>query len=90
MLEEGEGGMSERIRTLEDKLDKQRDLKGNLVISSKANKYNQSVIKSEQELCFPLVDHVRNLLEEKYGIDVPEDNIQACQRLPNGSIILRI
>ena len=92
LLEEGEGRMSERIRTLEDELDnnKQRDLKGNLVISSKANKYNQSVIKSEQELCIPLVDHVRNLLEEKYGVDVPEDNIQACHRLPNGSIILRI
>ena len=59
LLEEGEGGMSERIRTLEDELDnnKQRDLKGNLVISSKANKYNQSVIKSEQELCIPLVGH---------------------------------
>ena len=92
LLEEDKRGMSEHIRTLEDELDnnKQRDLKGNLVISSKANKYNKSVIKSDEELCIPLVDHVRNLLDEKYGVDVPEDNIQACHRLPNGSIILRI
>ena len=92
LLEEDKRGMSEQIRTLEDELDnnKQRDLKGNLVISSKANKLNKSVIKSDEELCVPLIDHVRNLLDEKYGVDVPEDNIQACHRLPNGSIILRI
>ena len=87
----------ELIREQQDEMDeiKQRSLKGNLILSSKTfpERKLTSVILSDQELKsrnLSLVDHVLQLVHQKYGVRIPKDEVQACHRLPNGSIILRL
>ena len=84
--------LEERLRLAEDELDegRQRQLKGNLILSSN-QKGQRPLIKSSQELKGqPLLDHINELLEKKYGVVVPSEDVQACHHLPNGSVILRI
>ena len=84
--------IEERLRLTEDEVDegRQRQLKGNLILSS-SKKGQNSLIKSAQELNGrPLLDHINELLITKYGVSVPYDDVQACHHLPNGSVVLRI
>lgn len=84
--------LKDRLRLAEDEVDegRQRQLKGNLILSS--NKKGQlSLIKTSQELQGQsLIDHINELLVKKYGVSVPEADIQACHHLPNGDVVLRI
>ena len=86
-----------RIREAEDELDevKQRSLKGNLILTSPSNIQQglTSLFMSDTELQannITFTGHVVDLIRQKYGVVVPEQDIQACHRLPNGSIVLRI
>ena len=72
---------------------KQRSLKGNLILSSATVGGRKSVILSEKYLSdrkMLLIDHIIDLIGQKYNVLLPKEDIQACHRLPNGSVILRI
>ena len=93
----GNQGLEERLRAQEDELDevKQRSLKGNLILSSSKGPGGnlKCEIKSDDQLKslgVPLLAHVQDLVHRKYGVQVPKEDVQACHRLPNGSIILRL
>ena len=84
-----------QLRTQVDYTDeiKQRSLKGNLILTSTSKGNRRSVLRSEKDLSenkILLVDHVTDLIQQKYSVSLPKDDIQACHRLPNGSVILRI
>ena len=71
---------------------KQRSLKGNLILSNGSHQ-EVSLIKSDKELGKnkdALLKHVTDLLCQKYKVIVPAEDVQACHRLPNGKVILRI
>lgn len=89
--------LEERVRENEDGTDEccQRSMKGNFVILSKANINNNkvSLIKTDGQLVEDeetLVQHVIDIAERKYGVKMGVDDIQACHRLPNGAIVLRL
>lgn len=98
----GPGGtVHQRFRTVEDELDEmqQRSLKGNLVLTSRDIPANpsrrtpavKSVLRSDEELGDrSLLDHVLDLVKDKYQVTVPHSDVQACHRLPHGAVILRI
>ena len=72
---------------------KQRSLKGNLILSSASVGGRKSVILSEKDLSdrkMLLIDHIIDLIGQKYNVLLPKEDIQACHRLPNGSVILWI
>lgn len=84
--------LEERLRLAEDEVDegRQRQLKGNLILSS-SKRGQRSLIKTTQELNGkPLLEHINELLSQKYGVSVPDEDVQACHHLPNGSVVLRI
>lgn len=95
------GPVHHRFRTVEDELDEmqQRSLKGNLVLTSRDIPANpsrgtpvvKSVLRSDEELGdMSLLDHVLDLIQDKYHVTVPQGDVQACHRLPHGAVILRI
>ena len=99
--EGGDGGVSpqmeERVRIQEDEVDecRQRGLKGNLILSSPTNWTTNkvTVIKTDDQLKQDketLTSHILGLVNTKYGVNVPEGDVQALHRLPNGTVILRI
>ena len=52
-----------------------------------------SLIKTDEQLSqekLSLVDHMVALVKAKYDITLPATDIQACHRLPNKSVILRL
>lgn len=70
----------------------QRQLKGNLILTSKPNKDSFSLIKSESELSnakLNVLDHAISLIESKYKVAVKHNEIQACHFLDKHTIILR-
>ena len=86
-----------RLRFQEDEMDeiRQRSYKGNIIVSSIPNKSKGkvSLLKSDEQLRsegLTMQAHIRSLLFDKYQIQLPEEDIQACHRLPKGSVILRI
>ena len=96
-----DGTVPQRLRTVEDELDEmqQRFLKGNLVLTSRDIPANpsrrtpavKSVLRSDEELGdMSLLDHVLDLIQDKYHVAVPQGDVQACHRLPHGAVILRI
>ena len=85
------------LREVQDELDevKQRSMKGNLILSSPGNNQLKltTLIKSDTELKannITFVGHIIDLIRQKYDVIIPEHDIQACHRLPNGSVIIRI
>ena len=89
--------LEKRVRVNEDELDecRQRSLKGNLIVTSIANQERDkvSLIKTEEQLAqenLSLTDHILELVKTKYDITVPRSDVQACHRLPNKSVILRL
>ena len=65
------------------------------MILSKANPRTQkvSLIKTDGQLGEDgetLMQHVIDLAEGKYGVKMKEEDVQACHRLPNGAIVLRL
>ena len=90
----GGRGLQHRVRMQEDELDeaRQRNLKGNLILTSSAKGGHTCVIKDDvtlQRENTRLLDHAIELVKEKYGVVVPEDDVVACHRLKN-SVLLKI
>ena len=86
-----------KLRYQEDEMDeiRQRSLKGNIIVSSlpNKNKGKVSLLKSDDKLKsekLTMQAHVCTLVKDKYEVLLPEEDIQACHRLPNGSVVLRI
>ena len=81
-----------RSRHLEDQTDDlhQKSLIGSFVITSKANDDLESLITPEKELKEPLVSHVKTLCLTKLNVTLPEEEIQSCHYLPDGSIKLSL
>lgn len=83
-------------RQEKDELDetRQRNLKGNLIISSPNIGNKKSLIKSDAELKtagLTLHGHILDLVKEKFGVTIPKGDIQTCHRLKNeNNIILRV
>ena len=90
----GARGLHHRVRMQEDELDeaKQRALKGNLILTSSAKGGHTCVIKDDDTLQREntrLLDHAIELVNQKYGVMVPESDVVACHRLKN-SVLLKI
>ena len=81
-----------RTRHLEDETDEvhQKSLVGSFVITSKANDDLESLIIPEKELKEPLVSHVQTLCLTKLNVTLPEEEIQSCYYLKDGSIKLSL
>ena len=86
-----------RSKENEDEIDecRQRSLKGNFIISSVADnaKRRVSLIKSDQQLREDgesLTEHIIDLAKRKYDVSISGEDIQACHRLPNNQVILRL
>lgn len=79
-----------------DELDetRQRNLKGNLIISSSSYGNSKSLIKTDEQLKSEgtsLHGHVLDLVKQKFGVTIPRGDVQACHRLKNeNNVILRI
>ena len=89
--------LKEQVRIQEDEIDecRQRSMKGNFILTSPnipaSGKTN--VIKSDEQLRGDgesLTSHIIQLVKEKYDVTLPENDIQALHRLPNGTVILRL
>ena len=81
----------------EDEMDecRQRSLKGNLIITSVPNNTRQkvSLLKTDEQLREDgesLTEHILELARKKYDVHINDNEIQACHRLPNGRVILRL
>jgi len=86
-----------RMRNQEDETDeiRQRSLKGNIIVSSIPNKAKGkvSLLKTDDQLKaegMTMHAHIIDLVHDKFGVVLPESDIQACHRLPKGSVVLRI
>ena len=89
--------LENRMRVNEDEIDecKQRSLKGNFIISSPPDpaKHRVSLLKTDDQLRQDketLTDHILDLAKKKYNVTINAEDIQACHRLPNNNVILRI
>ena len=85
----------QQIRSLEDEADenKQRSMRGNFVVTSQERDGKVCLIKTDKQLeeeRMPLVNHVIELVKDKFDIDLPIQDIESCHRLQNKGIILRI
>jgi len=98
--------LEKRIRVQDDELDenRQRSLKGNLIISSLSytNQPKPCLIKNDDQLKeedLSLTNHIISIVKEKYDVILPPEDIQACHRLPtklkngqsaNMAVVLRV
>ena len=89
--------LEKRVRISEDEQDecRQRSLKGNFIVSSVADnaKGKVSLIKSDDQLRDDgesLTQHIIELAERKYDVRIDSGEIQACHRLPNNQVVLRL
>ena len=89
--------LEKRVRINEDEQDecRQRSLKGNFIISSVADNGKQrvSLIKSDVQLREDeesLTQHIIDLAQKKYNVAINSEEIQACHRLPNNQVVLRL
>ena len=69
-------------------------MKGNLILTSPSIPASNKVclIKTDDKLREDeesLSHHVLGLIQKKYAVTVPEEDVQALHRLPNGSVIVR-
>ena len=89
-----DGQANKDLRRLEDELDdsRQQSLRGNFVITSKAIGDKVCLIKNDDQLTGgeTLLGHVTSLVQSKLGVDLPEGDVSSCQRLQNGSVVLRV
>lgn len=86
---------AQHIREQSDELDeiRQRSMKGNLILSGVAFEGKKNPLRPDEELSGKaegLLQHVTGLIDKKYGVVVPRGDVQACHRLTNGSVLLRI
>ena len=89
--------LQKQVRIQEDEIDecRQRSMKGNFILTSPdiPASSKKNVIKSDEQLRGDggsLTSHILQLVKEKYDVAVPENDIQALHRLPNGTVILRL
>ena len=89
--------LKKNMRVNEDEMDecKQRSLKGNFVVSSPPDPSRQRVtlIKTDNQLLEDgqsLTDHILELAKRKYDVTINAEDVQACHRMPNNSVILRL
>ena len=90
-----EAGASDRLHV--DELDecRQRNFKGNLIITSQAlpEKNKVCLLKTDQQLQEDgqsFTQHIIDLVKKKFDVTLPEPDIQACHRLPHNAVLLRI
>ena len=81
------------LRKHEDEIDhlKQKSLKGKIIITSKVQ-HGECHIKTDDQLKQEkktLVDHVKELVKQKYKQDITEESIQTCFRLKKGGILVK-
>ena len=51
----------------------------------------QSIIKTDKQFgSISISAHCIELVMQKFNVEIPEVDIQACYRLPNGSVLLKI
>ena len=83
--------LKNQMRELSDELDeaRQRNMKGNIIVSSIPSDNKPSLIKTGNQLKTSVTKHACDLMKQKYKVDVPEEDIQACHSLPNNQIIVR-
>ena len=86
---------SQRVQV--DELDecRQRSMKGNLIVTSPSlpGKSKVTLIKTDTQLSeesLSLTNHMISLVKTKLAVDLPPEDIQACHRLSNGSVLLCI
>ena len=89
--------LQKQVRIQDDEIDecRQRSMKGNFILTSPniPASAKKNLIKSDEQLRGDgesLTSHILQLVKEKYDVDVPENDIQALHRLPNGTVILRL
>ena len=89
--------LEKKLRSTEDEMDecRQRSLKGNFIIASVPNdaRGRVSLIKSDEQLAEDgetLIAHVSDLAKKKYDVDIRVGEVEACHRLPNNQVILRL
>ena len=87
--------LEERVQSQSVESDeiKQRSMKGNLILSSPPSQDKIRILKTKDELDnenISLLDHISQLIKQKYDVDLPEKDVQACHHLPNKTVILRI
>ena len=85
--------LSHRIRITEDELDdeKQKNLKGKFMLISSDKTGKKSWIKTDDELDKKsLVDHVSDLVFNKYGFKIPAEDFSSCYRLYTGGLIFSL
>ena len=75
-----------RVRANEDYTDEvhQRSLKGNIILTSRNRANIPSLIKPPEQLAkekISITKHATELLSKKYGVDLPESDIQAIHYL---------
>ena len=96
-LKKKEKELQARLELQEDQLDelKQRYRKGNIIISSPdiPGRKIKSLIRKEDDLRknnISLIEHISNLIQTKYGVQIREEELVACHRLQNStSVILK-
>ena len=87
--------LQKSVRSQGDYVDEvhQRSLKGNLILTSPPTQGKTSIIRPMEQLNrdnISVTKHATDLINLKYGVEVPHGDIQAAHHLPNGSIIVRI
>ena len=83
----------EKFREYDDEIDfqKQKNMKGKMILTSPMEGKKTSHIKSKATLEHEgsdLTKHVIGLIETKYGIEILEDDIQYCSETKKGGIVV--
>ena len=88
---EKDEALKARVRVNEDQVDhqKQRNLRGKFLITSKAQENKEALIEPEKK-GLELVSHVKSLASKKYGVDIKEQEISSCYYTKSGGIILSL
>ena len=83
--------LNDDVRKHSDEIDhqKQKQLKGKIVISSVAKEGKPSLIKTDEGLAGKdLKEHVSELITKKYSITIKKEEIDTCYRPPKGGIVI--
>ena len=82
-----------KISMLESEVDElqQRNLKGNIIVTSSSKRGKKSLIKTTTELeeeNISIFHHISELVAEKYGVTIRNEDIQAIHPLKEGESVL--
>ena len=91
--------LKQKSRIQEDLIDeiRQRGLKGNVILSSpNLGRGKRSLIKAPDQLDTDVTTHALNLIQQKYNVLIPAEDVQACHHLKSShsndktAILIRI